>query len=551
MLFSFDRKKSLFWGSIFIGVTIFCVLGLPFTKWGFLHDDFGVIWHVLNTKLHGVWSFFSEKGATCFYQPSNFTEFEQSFLSVLYRPLYNVFFFVQKLFFATGTYGYYLVMIFFHSINAMLLFHVFNKFFELRYAFFGALYFGFHVSLCDWIGWIAAQQQVINLTFILLVVLFLIQFFASKKITPLLFACFFYIASLFLRETIIVMPVWLLFVSWFYFKLRAVPVLWARLFAAISVFSALNISYIVLRLWLYPLKVMGDGIKIPLSPFEFIKNLQNRFFDLVTMVVDVFNLSWLSGGHMLLKAFLIVLIGIVLCWLFYKNSQKKIIIVLFLGMIPFLWPAILRYYSSRYLYKGLPFIVAIVILLIKFYKTRNIQLFQKISLGILWGILCINGALLFNHLKAREVRLNSIKQAFIELAANPLSQKRPLCFVGLPYEYFPSGVAQAMWVYGFDSSTPIYYDTSSFLWSKKEPVSDPLKIIVKDNIITLDVVGEENSWFNPFNQFCRMGKIINRNVDRVSGSPRSLTYILDEKYAAQKLLFVTWDYKNWRFKILS
>jgi hypothetical protein len=550
MQLNLNSQSRMICGAILIGIIIFCILGLPFTKWGFLHDDFGVIWHVFNTKFHQIWFFFIEKSASCFVQPSNFTDFEQTFLSIFYRPLYNIFYFIQKFFFGLQPYGYFLTTIFFHAINSTLVFYAYSQFFEFQYAFWGALYFGFHLSLWDWMGWIAGQQQVINLTCMLLVVLFSFQFLHTKKVASMVVACFFYITSLFLRETIIVMPFWFPIAAWFHAYFQSTNWLWKRVFALCSVFFSLNFFYIALRLWLYPLKVVGSGVKISLSPFDFMKNLQNRFFDAVTMTVDVLNLSWLAGGHRHLKGFLIMLVVVLLCWLLYKNSQRKIILFLVFSIIPFLWPAILRYYSSRYLYKVLPFIIAIVILLITCYQTTKPQKFQKISRLILWGILCINGWLLFNHFKERENALNKINQAFKTLAISLPHQHQPLCFVGLPYETFPSGVAQAMWLHGINPSTPIYYDTSTFLWFKKRPVIDPLKITIKDNVITLMVLDETNSWFNPFNQFGRMGECIKYNIDPTSGMPRLLVQTLDKKYVTQNLLFITWDYKNWRFKIL-
>ena len=138
----------------------------------------------------------------------------------------------------------------------------------------------------------------------------------------------------------------------------------------------------------------------------------------------------------------------------------------------------------------------------------------------------------------------------MNLAKDPLCKDRPLCFVGLPYEYFPSGVAQAMWLYGFSPSIPVYYDTSTFLWCKNTPSEyDPINIKIEKNIISLAVLDKGNSWLNPFNPFCIMGEIIKNKTRTSDGMVEELSYILDENYAKQNLLFITWDYKNWCFKI--
>jgi hypothetical protein len=189
-------------------------------------------------------------------------------------------------------------------------------------------------------------------------------------------------------------------------------------------------------------------------------------------------------------------------------------------------------------------------MLVKFYKTQDPQRFRKISLGVMWLVLCVNGVLLCNHFKERESVLYQIKTAFMQLAADPLCNGRTLCFIGLPYEYFPSGVAQAAWLYGIDSKKPVYYDPSTFLWYKKKVSDNPLNIEMNGSVLTLKVLDAKDSWFNPFNQFCKMGLVTGDKIDRVSGMPAVLTYRFDEKYVQQNMLFITWDYKHWKFKFL-
>jgi hypothetical protein len=420
--------------SLFIFILIFCTLGLPFLKWGFLHDDFGAIWHVWNLKINEIGTFFTEASSSAFFQPTNYQFPEQSFLVVLYRPLCNVFYFIQRLFFGSTPYGYFLVTIFFHALNTIFVFRLFTIFFEMRYAIFGALYFGFHLSLYDWMGWIAGQQQIFNFTLMILVILFFIWFIESRKKLVLFSSVLLNLVSLFMRESIILLPFWLIPATFFYTRWKNIKISLKELCYIISPFFTVNAFYLLLRIYLYPFRSTGNGIKIPLNPLIFLKSLSYRFFDAVTFIVDLLNLSWLSGDHRLLKGSLIIAIGTFIAFLFYKNSQKKLILFLSLSLIPFMWPAILRYYSSRYLYKGLPFIIAIFILLIKYYKTRSQPqaISNKSSFSpskvILTSLLLINGILLCNHLKDREITLHKLNVAFINLAKNPLCSKRPTLF---------------------------------------------------------------------------------------------------------------------------
>lgn len=540
MLINFNRRNLFFCGLVFIGIVVFCILGLPFTNWGFLHDDFGVIWHSKIQGLQNVLRLFYEHGMSCVPQPSNYMAPEQSFFAILYRPLVYVAYTIQMLFFNFNPYGYFLVMIFFHALNAMLLFYFFSILFDLSTAFWASLFFGFHLSLWDWMGWIAGQSHVINLTLILVIVLLFYHYINTYKFRYYAFAAILLLMSLFYRETAIILPFWFV-LSLLFLKQCKV----SEIIKHTWLFFAIDIVYLVVRFALYPLSVAGSGLKVTLSPLAFVYNLKNRFFDVVTFLVDVANLSWLSGDNRLLKGFLLTCFFSVVLWLFYKNSHKTILLYCLISMTLFMWPALLRYYSSRYLYKALPFLIVFFIYI--FLKQENRHRLTRVGMFLFVGIAMM---LLPLHLKTREVRLHKIELAFKSLANSSEIKDRKVCFVGLPYEYFPTGAAQALFIHGVDPSTPVYYDTSTFLWSKKYPAENPIRISIVDNVINLEVIDKQDCWFNPFNQFGKMGEYVKNKVDSVTGMVRMLTQVLDKKYAGQNLLFVTWDYKNWHFKIL-
>jgi hypothetical protein len=106
-----------------------------------------------------------------------------------------------------------------------------------------------------------------------------------------------------------------------------------------------------------------------------------------------------------------------------------------------------------------------------------------------------------------------------------------------------------MWLYGVKASIPIYYDTSTFLWSKKTPKHNPIAIEINNGTIKMNITDTTNSWLNPSNQFCIMGRIHKDKLN--NGTVEALTYILEKNYVQQNMLFITWDYENWCFRIIS
>ena len=129
-------------------------MGIPYTKWGFVSDDFGAILHSRIKNWQYFLNFFCENALLNITHPSNYIYPKFNYLSVLYRPLIFVFYFIQTLFFGINPYGYFLTSSFLHALNAVLVFNIFLYFFNYLWAFSGALFFAFHSSLVVWFGWI-------------------------------------------------------------------------------------------------------------------------------------------------------------------------------------------------------------------------------------------------------------------------------------------------------------------------------------------------------------------------------------------------------------
>ena len=222
------------------------------------------------------------------------------------------------------------------------------------------------------------------------------------------------------------------------------------------------------------------------------------------------NLSWLAGGNRLLKGSLIVCVFLVLAVLFAFNRHKRIILLLLLSGFLFMWPALLRYYSSRYLYKALPFFIAAGTLLIARFGADNSarqRFVQRIGAMVMCVVILVNAVLLAAHMKNRESVLHETAQAFALLVGDLQGREEVPCFVALPYDIFPTGVAQALWMYGYDARRPVFYDNATFVWRARPQAQDCVRITSRKRELLFESLDSAFAWWSPFNPFTRMGTI--------------------------------------------
>jgi len=479
---------------------------------------------------------------------------EQSFFAVLYRPFSCIFYALQYKMFGFSAYGYFLTTIILHALNAILFFFLLRRFVPLTAAYLATLFFAFHISFWDWIGWISGQEHIINCTLILIIIHLVKYHLDSKKILPLLGALAVFLISLFTRETAIFFPFWLPCAVYLYrhHGVRQAVMLQDCIRIAFS-FLTVSIVYLGIRLFFYPLKTQGQGIKIILNPIAFIVNLKHRFFDAVTFLSDIANLSWLGGGHRFLKGSFIILFIAICFTLFLHNKNKKLFLFFVLSGFLFMWPALLRYYSSRYLYKVLPFFIMGGLCLITNARSQRANystLLARIAAYIMVVVIIINTSLLTLHMKQREQTLHQTEIALKELVLNQQNNPEKLCFVALPNDPFITGVAQALRMFGYDTSKPIYYDQTTFVSFLRQPDKNPIALTKNGNQLHLISLDPNNVWFCDKNIFTNMGTItVNKYNDR--GNPVDMDMTLDAQWIEQPLRFVTWDYQAHRFVMLD
>jgi len=556
---SFLKHKQLSLSAI-VFLIIFLSLGVPYTKWGFDIDDCGVIWHSRILSFSDFSSLLGGNDVYSFLHPVNYKVQPQYFFNVFYRPFYRVLCGLQYYFFAGNPYGYFLVMIFFHALNATILF---NIFFMLLHsfvlAFWGALYFAYQSHLSCWMGWIAAQFYPVSFFCILLSLLLFFYHIKSKQHWPLYISLVMYAFSLFSVELVIVWPIFLgslFFIYNFLHKQLALPMIsLANYLKKVSTFFIVVFMYLGLRLILYPINISDDPGFARCNTFNFLNQLQYRLGDLLSFLVDIANISFIPAGNHLIKGSIVGSFLLFLSYLFYKNRQKKEVLYCAFITILFMWPAILRFYVPRYFYHASGCFVFMILLLLHFYKREQSEkkYFLMFKPIICIGILCLNMIMLQAAFSARENKLNLVMQAYDNIVKTLAKNEAPLYFVGLPREPFRAALAQALWMRGLPSYRQIYYDVATFTSLEASDYSRGINVNVYENNVKLSSYDEMNLWFADFHAgILSMGEKKILRSDSKTNRIYEIEYIFNaNEYTIKNLCFVTWDYEKSCFKTVA
>ena len=153
------------------------------------------------------------------------------------------------------------------------------------------------------------------------------------------------------------------------------------------------------------------------------------------------------------------------------------------------------------------------------------------------------------HFKKRETVLQNIHIAFDELCANEKVHDRVLCFIGLPWNYLRSGVAQAVWMRGVNVGLPIYYDRGSWGCSDEYVLKNYLQTTLTKDGFRIKTTCPDKIWVSGGGQEYLMGK---RHINLAkNGKPCDVSFVLSDSYASQDPLFVIWDYEKMKFELLN
>lgn len=542
-----DKTTSIH--TVLIALIVFFSLGLSIKNWGFKTDDFSNLYHTAQIEnAHDLLELFNDKSIETFCYPSGSTPPPSSFLSGLYRPMSFIYYWPQYYFFGASPYGYYLVTIALHTLNSALLFLLFLLFVAYGLAFLGALYFAFHPSLHNWLGWISAQTYQTELFVLLLLIFCLRCFFDTQQkifylLSLILFAC-----NLLLKEATIFMPLWIIPASYLYLSAKTqnstLTMLKKSFYTSLG-FCFVSASYLATRALVFGFTPTGGtgNLTFELSWTSFITRQKARIFDFVSYVSDMIGLCWLPGNHQLLKGVLILSVCISLFILLIHNKNKLLIIFLYGSMLLFSWPALLMHYQPRYSYLGIPFFILAVIVSINSCDIKFSRITKFMSTFGFIILLGYNMLFLEHTLKARACALQSVTKSFTTLLKDQHIQKKPLYFFGLPHHWFAMCVAQAIWFLSGDDQHPVYHhgivvEVDGFHNYLHSPKTNHHYLTIKptSNGFTLTTSNIDKLWF------------CNRNLIEKQ-STQHLT--INQNILDQQPVFITWDYVYERFIIID
>ncbi len=171
---------------------------------------------------------------------------------------------------------------------------------------------------------------------------------------------------------------------------------------------------------------------------EFINKLPYRFYNLVTLVTDLLGLSWLGTGYKIWKLAAIFFAGLLTAFVFYFSnfwvffSSSAVIGVS-------IWASILSGHQLRFLYFCFPVVLTSVLFICENITSEYAKNIFK-NMFFCWGLFLIfTGARsIFVDLTILQNKFLLTDDAYKSFVKNyPDLQSRQICFVALPFYYFP------------------------------------------------------------------------------------------------------------------
>jgi hypothetical protein len=569
--------------SCMLFLIVFCILGIPFSDWWFNGDDFSGIAIAYHTK---TWSelfawFLDGNIARYFYAshdpryvpPGQQIDYSLSCFGFYYRPLYCVYLTFLHWIFALNAYPFYLANVFFHGLNAVILFNVCMWFVGMLPAFLFALLFAFHPQVGFRFGSIVNIHYYIDLFLILTSLLAFKKFFDTKKYLWNVISCVLFLLALFTRETAIVLPALIFLGSCYY--LGIVRAIWYSLGHALCAFF-----YLAVRFMLYPAQTSSNSLSGSTQNLNVIATkfmmacakIPSRSYELITFLYDVFALSWLPWGFKTLRGVVMLAVITFFSWLFIKSRNKPIILFFALCSLLMLWPAMYINYSPRYFYEAYPFILLVFVCCWVF--TEKNRVLAKTFGSIFVLFVAVNMVLTFQNLKTRELKLHQAKTAILDLVRNPEIKNRALCIMGFPIDGFGTGIEQAIWIFSGDSSSPIYYDPCTMIVQADSNLVYNKHVCNKvfytacasyfdQNYISIEKIHNgfrfvshdpEKVFFNLNDaEYLSLGKKVIHAQTKINDQSvvTDFSLIVDQKFLDQNPLFIAWNYQSKQFDLFN
>lgn len=565
-----QNTQCCFLAACLIGLTIF---GFLFDKkdWQFGCDDFGAFYAGKTALPKDLISYFGHKTNDLTIMPTNMQDRPMSFFAVTYRPLTLVFYaFECWLLNAKKSFDawpYFVVSIILHSLCVALFFWLLSCFVQQFLAFIAAVLFAFYPFMGRCLGPFTFQPFSVSLIFASIALALFLYFLKRRSQYLLWLSAFCFAIPLLMHELVITLPAWFFFIAYFnndenksnFFSAAC------KAFLQILPFLLVLCGYFCARFILFPPSMGHTQI---FNPWTVLLNLKIRFYDFVTLFIELFGLSFIKAGNCMLKLFALIAVTVwcFLLWIFSSNKKHAAIAAVGAGW--FCWASLLVMHQSRYLYLSLPLLLACIVMSAEGIIANNF--FKRLLKNSVPGFLLLLAIVgLFENRKLMAtflVRQRLIVGELQALAINPRVQGKALFFVGVPCELFPgSGIAQAIWMYSAarEDGKPVFHD--ELLNTRSLFVNEPcydvvaqnlLSITIKNNQINLTSLGPKRVWMfaaNPFGRkaACTVGKVLLQQTEGTGQKAYKIIVEIDSNINFDATKIVSWDYAKKKFIMLN
>ncbi len=567
--------KRLFGQPILAALLLFLTMTgflLHKNRFDFFDDDYGAFYSGRNFQFSDIKEYFNgNKLNDLTILPSNLQPIDKSFFGVTYRPATLLFYALECAIFNAQenfhAWPYFVVSVFLHALAVVLIFLAMSFFVSWLLAFLAAICFAFYPFMGIFIGRFSIQPFSLCLIFGLLCVGLFYRFSKTGNYLSLFLSSISFAIPLFMHEIVIGLPLWLFLLAFYEFssvdksKFRS----GIKAFASTFPFFLIVMIYLGLRVWFFPPIFVTGLIFNPILVFT---KLKIRFYDFVTLAIDLFGLSWIKPGNAILKSFLLISAALWVLILFIHSRRKALCTLLIFGFFILAWPSFLITHQARYLYVGMPFFLATIALCINQVDleslTERVLKFSGFVFFVLTAVIGIfeNRQLLSHALE----RFSLTRNALYDLANRENLFDQTIFFIGLPHEIFPfSGLEQALSIFGPEKYRdrkviyePLLNATCFFVnrIENKVPTENLLKMEVDGNECGLESLNREKIWINYSNPFgytkkCSVGDIIKISIysdqDQHGLRVSRILVSLNDQVIEQMPVFITWDYQNQRF----
>lgn len=557
--------KTTITSGILIGCVVFLFFAARVRDWRFFDDDYGAIFFSQTLKnASDIDTVLLKNHNDKTIMPSNISKtYTPNFSTTTLRPLTLYFYyFTAKIIDPHKPFLYFLFSCILHALATMLLFFIYKQFLENHLAIFAALLFGLFPFNGKFIGRIVIAPYSLSLILHFCAVLLLLSSRKNKywiAVTKKTTATILFTATLFLHEinlSSILLYIFLMIPEDYVVSQKKLQ---QWFYSALPYIFCLTL-YFFIKYLVYPINYAPGNSFLS----ELIHKMSYRFYDFVTMVVDILGYSFIPSGHKILKIGLILSDCLALSFLIFSQKKTSLYFVAALTILCLTqsWPSLLVMHVSRYLYFVLPYFLLLVFFCYQNLKSKHkseppIKLLHlKYLVLIIAGVIFIQKDLLYCSKKFAFTD-DAIKQF-----AESLNTNSDLCFIGLPFDYFPvSGLAQAVWFYtkDFSSKRNIYYDALHavrFFYIDFLPEEDEfseIKLSKNPEFVTLKTNANQEAHVlikNPFDlkiQYSLGSFEVLHTFDEKSKADE-IKFFISTKYNPHE--FVTWCNKNQRLELV-